>query len=95
MKLKALGEQVILEELEEEISSNIIIKKEKKKNIGRVVAVGPGKELPDGNRIKPKFKAGDTVMWDSKYGVERYEDGDKTYIICNSFAYILAIIDEK
>ncbi|MEW6095886.1 MAG: co-chaperone GroES [bacterium] len=84
MKLKPLGDRVLVERLEiqEQVKGGIIIPdtaKEKPQE-GRVIAVGTGKRL-DSGEIKPlEVKEGDKILFGKYSGTEVKLD-DKEYLI--------------
>jgi len=69
--LKPLADKVVIKPgPEEERSSGGIVLPDtakRKPQEGKVVAVGPGKQLEDGKRAAMSVKKGDTVIY-SKYG---------------------------
>lgn len=85
MKLKPLGNKVVLKPVseEEKTESGIIlpdtVDKEKKEE-GEVVAVGPGKLLESGKRSEMDLKPGDKVLF-KKYGMDDYEIDGEEYLI--------------
>ena len=94
MKVKPLGDRVLVEPLEEKdvTKGGIIIPdtaKEKPQE-GTVVAVGTGKRDDDGNIIPFNVKKGDTVLM-PKYGGTEVKIDDKTYQIVREDD-ILAVI---
>jgi chaperonin GroES len=79
MKLKPLGDRLIVQAIEEEQTtvSGIVLPdtaKEKPEK-GKVVAVGDGRLDDDGKRIPLDVKAGDEVFY-SKYGGSEIKDPD-------------------
>ncbi|MFC1524822.1 co-chaperone GroES [Planctomycetota bacterium] len=84
MKLKPLDDRIVLKPLEEEekTAGGIVLPdtaKEKPQR-GEVIAVGEGKLLDNGKRIKPLVKQGDRVIYGKFAGTEiKVEDID--YII--------------
>jgi len=97
MKLKPLGDRVILEPINEEKKSKggIIlpetVSKERPEQ-GRVVAVGPGKFDEDGEkRIPLAVKKGDIVLF-TKYGPNEVKIDGKEYLIARE-EDILAILE--
>ena len=81
MKIKPLNDRVLVKRVdsEQKTTGGIIIPdtaKEKPQE-GRVVAVGKGKRSDDGNRIAPKVKAGDRVLFGKYTGTEIKIDGDE------------------
>lgn len=96
MKLKPLGNRVILEPIskEEKTKSGIIIPEtvdKEKPEQGKVLAVGPGKMSKDGKRIPMDIKAGDKVLF-SKYSPTEVKIEDKEYLVVSDDD-ILAIIE--
>ncbi len=95
MKLKPIGDKVIVEYLEAEEKSRggIILPdaaKEKPQQ-GKVVSVGTGKILKNGKVIPPPVKPGDRVFFGKYSGSEIKLDGRDYWI--GSSDEILAIID--
>ncbi|MDI6840798.1 MAG: co-chaperone GroES [bacterium] len=84
MKIKPLGDRVLVKRLEpeEKRKGGIIIPdtaKEKPQQ-GEVVAVGPGKLDEKGNRQKPDVKKGDRILF-GKYAGSEIEIDDVEYLI--------------
>ena len=84
MKLKPLGDKVLVERLEGEAKTKggIVLPdtaKEKPKE-GKVIAVGEGKLLENGSRHKPTVKPGDRIIFTSYAGSEIKVD-DKEYLV--------------
>ncbi len=85
MKLKPLGNKVVLKPVseEEKTESGIIlpdtVDKEKKEE-GEVIAVGPGKLLESGKRQEMDVKPGDKVLY-KKYGMDDYKIENEEYLI--------------
>lgn len=95
MKLKPLGNRVVIEPLEEEeITSGGIVLPEtakEKPQKGTVTAVGPGERDDDGKRIEMDVKEGDTVLFAKYAGTEIKVEGKKLLILRESD--LLAIIE--
>ena len=91
MNYQPLRDVVILKEIfyPEKRDRLIIIERKKHDRVGEVVAIGEGYER-EGVKQKAEFKVGDKVVWDKNYGVQRFKQGEDTYVVCNSFAYIVA-----
>ena len=94
MKLKPLGDKVVVKRLEaeEKTKGGIVLPdtaKEKPKR-GKVVAVGPGKTLESGEVAKPSVKKGDEVIFASFAGTEITVDGEELLIM--STDDILAVL---
>ncbi|MCK5579306.1 MAG: co-chaperone GroES [Planctomycetes bacterium] len=95
MKLRPLGEKVIVERLESESKTKggIVLPdtaKEKPKE-GKVIAVGEGKLLKDGSRHKPSVKKGERIIFSSYAGSEVKVDSKEYLIMAEDD--ILAIVD--
>ncbi len=96
MKLKPLGNKVILEAVskEEKTKSGIIIPdtvdKEKPEQ-AKVLAVGPGKIDKNGSRIPIDVKVGDTVLF-SKYSPTEIKLDGKEYLVVSD-EDIMAIVE--
>ena len=95
MKLKPIGDKIVVEpEKEEEVTKSGIVlpdtAKEKPQK-GKVVAVGPGKILDNGERSPMEIKEGDTVIY-SKYAGTEVKIDDKEYLILSQ-RDILAIVE--
>jgi len=97
VKLKPLGDKVVVKRLEAETTTKggIVLPdtaKEKPKR-GKVVAVGPGKTLDSGEVAKPTVKKGDEVIFSSFAGTEIEVDGQEMLIM--STDDILAVLAKK
>lgn len=94
MKIKPLGERVLVEPLKEgEVNKGGIIipdSAKEKPQEGKVIAVGTGKLDEDGKKIPFNVKVGDTVLM-PKYGGTEVKMGGKEYQIVREDD-ILAII---
>jgi len=84
MELKPLDDRVVVEVLEEEqtTSGGIVLPEtaQKKPQEGKVLAVGPGKLLDNGERVPLAVKVGDVVIF-AKYGGTEVRVGEKEYTI--------------
>jgi chaperonin GroES len=94
MKLKPLGDRVVIKQLEaeEKTKSGIVLTgtaKEKPQE-AEVVAVGPG-GMVDGKEIKMEVKVGDRVMYSKYAGTEVKLDKEEYIIVKQSD--ILAIVE--
>ena len=82
--LKPLGDRVIIEPIvQEEVTKGGIVLPDtakEKPQIGKVVAVGPGRLAEDGSRIEMEVKKGDTVIY-SKYAGTEWKQDKKEYLI--------------
>lgn len=95
MKLKPLGDHVVLRPLEAEdrTPGGIVLPDtaKEKSTKGEVVAVGSGRVLPNGRTVAPAVKVGDTVIYSKYAGSEVKVDGKELKIVQES--EILAILD--
>ena len=92
--IKPLGERVVIEVAEGDVktASGIVLPdtaKEKPPK-GKVVAVGSGKLLDNGERAAMEVKEGDVVVF-SKYSGSEVEVDDKEYLIVRE-SDILAVM---
>lgn len=95
MNVKPLGEKVIVKRVEAEgkTAGGIVLPdsaKEKPKE-GKVIALGDGKLLKNGERAKFQIKKGDRVIFSSYGGTEVKIDGEEYLLI--SEEDILAVIE--
>lgn len=86
--LKPLADRVIIKVLssEEKTKGGIVLPdtaKEKPQE-GEVIAVGPGKTLDNGTRVKPEVKVGDVVVFAKYSGTEVKFEGEEYLIIRDS-----------
>ena len=74
MKMKPLSDRVIVKakQAEEKTASGIILPDtaKEKPQVGKIVAVGPGKVSDSGNTIKMTVKVGDKVLYGKYSGTE-------------------------
>ena len=94
MKIKPIGDRVLVQALEAEDKSKggIIIPdtaKEKPQQ-GKVVAVGPGRVSDSGELVKMEVKVGDKILFGKYSGTEIMVDGNEYLILKEED--ILAII---
>ena len=94
MKLKPLGDRVVVKPIEqEEMTAGGIVLPEtakEKPQRGSIVAAGPGR-IEDGKRVELDVKEGDTVLFAKYAGTEIKIEGEKVLILPESD--ILAIIE--
>lgn len=93
--LKPLGDRVILEvqKDEEKTVGGIVIASnaQEKPQTGKVVAVGAGRVLDNGEKVALSVKVGETVLFDKYAGTEvKYEE--KGYLVVHE-KDIVAIVD--
>jgi chaperonin GroES len=95
MKLKPLGNRVVVEPIEqEEITAGGIVLPEtakEKPQKGTVVAAGPGERDDDGKHIPLDVKEGDQVLFAKYAGTEIKVEGKKLLILRESD--LLAIVE--
>ncbi|HEX9680040.1 MAG: co-chaperone GroES [Anaerolineales bacterium] len=94
LKLKPLGDRLVVKPLEEEevTPSGIVLPEtaKEKPQKGEVMAVGPGARDEDGKRIPMDVSNGDKVLFAKYAGTEVKLDGEKMLILRESD--ILAIL---
>ena len=95
MKLRPLGDKVVLKQLEaaETTKSGIILaaKAQEKPQEAEVVAVGPGGVI-DGKEVKMQVKVGEKVIY-QKYAGTEVKLGDEEYIIVKQ-SDIVAVVEK-
>ncbi|HUG82332.1 MAG TPA: co-chaperone GroES [Bryobacterales bacterium] len=95
MKLKPLGDRVVVRRTEEaeQVKGGIIIpdSAKEKPQRGEVVAAGPGKHGDDGKVIALDVKAGDKVLFGKYSGSDVTVDGEDVLILRED--EILAVIE--
>lgn len=83
--LKPLGDRVILEvqkEEEQTVGGIVLASNAKEKpQTGKVLAVGTGRVLDNGERVVPSVKEGDTVVFDKYAGTEVSYEGEKYLVV--------------
>jgi len=95
MKLKPLGNRVVIEPIEqEEMTAGGIVLPEtakEKPQKGKVIATGPGERDEDGKFIALEVKEGDEVLFAKYAGTEIKVEGKKLLILRETD--LLAIIE--
>ena len=85
MKIRPLGERILLKRIEEEDKSKggIIIpdSAKEKPQEGKVVAVGKGRMLDDGKMVPLEIKKGDRVLFGKYSGTEVKIEGEEHLIV--------------
>jgi chaperonin GroES len=85
MKIRPLQDRIIVKRMEEEdmTKGGIIIPDSAKEKPmeGKVIAVGNGKILDNGQKTKPDVKAGDKVLFSKYAGTEVKIDGEEHLIM--------------
>ena len=94
MKLRPLGDKVVLKqkEAEEKTQSGIILpdSAQEKPQEAIVIAVGPGKE-ENGKKTEMQVKEGDTVIYSKYAGTEVKLDEDECIIVSQD--EIIAVVE--
>ena len=84
MSVRPLEDRILVKPIEAEskTTSGLYLPESAKEKPmqGKVVAVGPGKLLDNGERIKPGVKKGDTVVY-GKYSGTEIEIKNQTHLI--------------
>jgi chaperonin GroES len=84
MKIRPLGDRVLVKRIEEVAKTPggiLIPDNAKEKSLeAEVIAVGPGKVLPDGRVREMEVKTGDRILV-SKYGGSEIRVEDQDYVI--------------
>ncbi|WP_461240617.1 co-chaperone GroES [Paucilactobacillus sp. N302-9] len=93
--LKPLGDRVVLqaEQEEEKTVGGIVLASnaQEKPTTGKVIAVGAGKTLDNGDKLAPSVKEGDRVLFDKYAGNEVEYEGEKYLVVHEKD--IVAIVD--
>lgn len=97
MKMKPLGDRILVKRLEaeEKTAGGIVLPdtaKEKPRE-GKVISVGPGKMLDSGEKGKMQLKKGDRILFTSYAGTEVDIDGEEHLIMPEED--VLAIVRTK
>lgn len=87
--LKPMGEKIVVRPDKRILSSVIIVENKEADNMGTVVAVGPGKKLPNGRREAMPVNVGDHVRFgtmsknaqDEYLKFQEYFTNDERYLI--------------
>ncbi|HEC2173494.1 TPA: co-chaperone GroES [Staphylococcus delphini] len=94
--LRPLGNRVVIEkkEYEQTTKSGIVLtdSAKEKSNEGVIVAVGPGRTLDNGERLKPELNVGDRVVFQQYAGTEVKRD-DTEYLVLTEDE-VLAVIED-
>ncbi len=95
MKIKPLGDKILVQRLEAETktSSGIFLPEsaKEKPQQAKVIAVGEGKALDNGERAKPTVKKGDTIILSKWGGTELKIDGQEYLVMSED--EVLAIVE--
>lgn len=94
--LKPLGDRIVIElvESEEKTASGIVLpdSAKEKPQEGKVVAVGTGRVLDNGERVAPEVAVGDRIIFSKYSGTEVKYQGAEYLILRESD--ILAVVGE-
>jgi chaperonin GroES len=95
MKLRPMGDRVVVQPIEQEkvTASGILLpdtSKEKPQE-GKVLAVGPGRLLENGDYAPLDIKEGDRVIYSKYSGTEFKQDGQELLVL--SERDVLAVIN--
>ncbi|GBD37318.1 10 kDa chaperonin [bacterium HR36] len=94
--LKPLGDKIVVKRQEagEKTKGGIILPDtaKEKPQIGKVIAVGDGRLLKNGQRQELQVKKGDTILFSAYAGDEFELDGEKVLLMREED--VLAIIEE-
>lgn len=95
MKIKPLGDKILVQRLEAETktASGIFLPEgaKEKPQQAKVIAVGEGKVLDSGERAKPTVKKGDTIILSKWGGTELKLDGKEYLVMAED--EVLAIVE--
>lgn len=96
MKLKPLGDRLVVEPMEKEQTtpSGLVLPEtaKEKPQEGAVIAIGPGRRDEDGERVEMDVAVGDRVLYAKYGGTEIKIDGKKLLILKESD--VLAIVED-
>jgi len=95
LKLKPMGSRLIIEPTaQNEVSKGGIIlpdTTDKEKPVqGKVIAIGPGKTLNNGQREVIDLKVGDKILFE-KYGSDEYKIEEKEFLVVD-YDRVVAVI---
>jgi len=85
MNIKPLGERIVIKvlESEEKTKGGIVLPDtaKEKPQMGKVLAVGTGRLLDNGQRVPLEVKEGDTILFAKYAGTEVKVDGEEYMVI--------------
>jgi chaperonin GroES len=88
MKLKPLGDRLIVQAIEEELTtaSGLVLPEtaKEKPQKGKIIAIGDGKLDDNGKRIPLEVKEGDEVLYSKYGGTEIKIDGEDLLVLRES-----------
>ncbi|GAB4195613.1 MAG: co-chaperone GroES [Phycisphaeraceae bacterium] len=95
MKIKPLGDKILVKRLDAEAktASGIYLPEsaKEKPQQAKVIAVGEGKVLDNGERAKPTVKKGDTIILSKWGGTELKLDGEEYLVLSED--EVLAVVE--
>jgi chaperonin GroES len=98
MKLTPIGDRIVVQrqEAEEKTTGGIILPDtaKNKPQRGKVLAVGPGKMLKNGERRPLQLKVGDSILFTTWAGDEYKDRGANKEILLMREEDVLAVINE-
>src|SRR5262245_56344622 len=98
MKIKPLGDRIVVQRLEseEKTAGGILLpdSAKKKPQVGKILAAGPGKLLKDGTRRPLQVKEGDTVYFTTWAGDEFKAHRTSENILVMREEDVLAVIEK-
>lgn len=96
LRLRPLDDRIVIKqsEAEEKTTGGIILpdSAKEKPQIGKVIAIGPGKLLDDGKRAKMSVKKNDKVIYAKYIGSEIEIDNEQYVILTESD--VLGIVEK-
>ncbi|EGR2797508.1 co-chaperone GroES [Vibrio navarrensis] len=96
MNIRPLNDKLIVErqEVENKSEGGIVLTAQsvKKSNRGKVIAVGAGKRLENGERAAMDVKVGDQIIFNDGYGVKSEKIDGTEYLILSE-SDVLAIVE--
>ncbi|MBV1839785.1 MULTISPECIES: co-chaperone GroES [Photobacterium] len=96
MNIRPLNDKLIVErqEVENKSEGGIVLTSQsvKKSNRGKVLAVGKGKRLENGEHAAMEVKVGDVVIFNDGYGVKTEKIDGSEYLILSE-SDVLAIVE--
>ncbi len=96
MTIRPLSDRLIVERqtVENKSEGGIVLTSSsvKKSNRGKVIAVGNGRKLDNGERVSLDVKVGDTILFNDGYGVKTEKIDGSEYLILSE-QDVLAIVE--
>lgn len=96
MNIRPLNDKLIVErqEVEQQSEGGIVLTSQsvKPSNRGKVVAVGLGKRLDNGERASMEVNVGDQIIFNDGYGVKTEKIDGNEYLILSE-SDVLAIVE--